>query len=168
MRDAPLASPRRPWTVWTAAAFLYAAVATVVAGLLWASWQSIHSFADSAWLNGVVPTEPGAGLRVLMVTALYAITIVVGAAALITGYYGWQGFGWTRWSALVALAVSFLALMINPLASWGIAGVAAGVVLLWLPATTRYHRDAHAWRHPTAEPAAVMGEVTYGPLPRYR
>ena len=90
-------------------------------------------------------------------------------SAVITGYYAWHGYGWTPRAGLVAVAVALLALMINPLASWGIAPIAVGAGLLWLPASGAFFARWHARRHPA--PVSVPDEpadVYYGPLPRYR
>lgn len=166
--DPRTGEPRRPWTVWAAAALHDAGVALVVAGLLWAFWTSIRQFATAAWLNGVVPTEPGSVVRVLMVTGLFATAMVIGAASLVTGYYAWKGYGWTRWAGLVASVLSAGALIINPLASWGIAPIVLGSALLWLPATRAFFARWHTRRHPVRVDPTIVDDVFYGPLPRYR
>ena len=41
-------------------------------------------------------------------TALFAVTLAVGAGAIIVGYYGWKGYGWARVAGFVALGVGLL------------------------------------------------------------
>lgn len=167
--DPRTGEPRRPVAVTATAVLLHAGVILVMAGLLQAFWLSTDTFEQAAWLNGVVPTEPGALLRVLMVTALAAIAMLIAVAGVAAGHYAWHGYGWTRRAGLVALAVSLLALMINPLASWGIAPIAVGAGLLWLPASGAFFARWHARRHPVPALAAeVASDVYYGSLPRYR
>lgn len=167
--DPRTGEPRRPAAVWAASVLLHVGVCVVMAGLLQAFWLSIDTFEQAAWLNGVVPTEPGALLRVLMVTALFAIAMLIAVASVIAGHYAWHGYGWTPRAGLVAVAVALLALMINPLASWGIAPIAVGAGLLWLPASRAFFARWHARRHPAPVPVPDEPvDVYYGPLPRYR
>jgi len=166
--DRRTGEPRRPAVVWVAASLLYAGVALAVAGMLWSFWTAIDSFETAAWLTGTTPTEPGSGLRVLMVSGLFASTLLVGAAALIAGYYGWRGYRWARVAGVLATAVSFLTLLVNPLASSGIAAIALGALLFWLPPAGRFFERWHQRRHPQAGRPAIVGRVVYGPLPRFR
>ncbi|MBK8463847.1 MAG: hypothetical protein IPL36_12750 [Nigerium sp.] len=167
--DPRTGEPRRPAAVWAASVLLHAGVGLVMAGLLQAFWLSIATFEQAAWLNGVVPTEPGALLRVLMATALFAIAMLIAVASVVAGHYAWHGYGWTPRAGLIAVGVSLMALMINPLASWGIAPIAAGAGLLWLPASGVFFARWHTRRHPVPAPASGgPADVYYGPLPRYR
>lgn len=166
--DARTGEPRRPVVVWVAAGLFYVGIAFAVAGLLWAFWRSVREFPDAAWLNGVVPTEPGALVRVLMVTGLFVGVLLIGVASSIAGHYAWRGFGWARWAGVVAAGVSLLALMINWVAGIAIPLVLVGAVLLWTPPVRRWFAQWHLRRHPVAAPVEVPGDVFYGPLPRYR
>lgn len=166
--DARTGEPRRPVVVWAASGLFFGGTALVVAGLLWAFWRSVREFEDAAWLNGVVPTEPGALLRVLMVTALFAVTLLVGASAIIAGHYAWRGFSWTRWAGLVAAGVSLLALVINWVAWLGIVPIVAGAGLLWTPPARRWFAQWHLRRHPAPVVVEPATDVFYGPLPRFR
>ena len=168
--DARTGVPKRPWSVWGALVANYLAVATVIAGLLWAFWHSVdrEKFASAAWLNGVAETEPGSLPRVLMVTGLFAIAVLVSAGAIIAGYYGWAGYRWPKWAGVIASGLSLLTLMINPVAAAGIAGVVVGAALLWLPGSRAFADRWHLRRHPTAPEPVLVDEVFYGPLPRYR
>ncbi len=166
--DPRTGEPRRPGVIWAATALFYAGIGAVTAGLLLAFWQSIDTFETAAWLNGVWPTEPGSGWRVPIVTALFLVTVLIGYASIVAGYYAWLGYAWTRWAGLVAVAVSLLALLMNPLAIAGIPLVAAGAALLWTPASRRFFGQWTALRHPEPTYPTVVDEVYYGPLPRYR
>lgn len=160
--------PRRPAVVWTATGLFFAGVACVVAGVLWAFWRSIREFPDAAWLNGVVPTEPGALLRVLMVTALFVVVLLVGASSIIAGHYAWRGFGWTRRAGIVAAVVVLLALLVNWVAWIGIPLVWVGAALLWTPPARRLFDQWRLRRHPAPPPVEPSRDVFYGPLPRFR
>lgn len=166
--DPRTGEPRRPWSLWAATALLYAGVAVVLGGLLWAFWQSIDTFEQAAWLHRVTPTEPGSLLRVAMVTGEFAIALVIAAAAIVAAYYGWWGHRWTRWAGLVAVALSCAALVINPLAAWGIAPIVLGAACLWLPPSRAYFARWHVRRHPAPAVATIVDDVFYGPLPRYQ
>lgn len=166
--DPRTGEPRRPALVWVSAGLFDAGVVTVTVGLLWSFWHSVRTFEAAAWLNRVVETEPGDLLRVAMVTGLFAIAMVVGAASLIAGYYAWLGYRWTRWAGLVAAALSPLALMMNPIAAWGIAPIAVAAALLWLPPVRTFFDRWHLRRHPAPATPMVATDVAYGPLPRYR
>lgn len=166
--DARTGEPRRPLWVWVSAALLHVGTATITVGLLWAFWGSVRTFEEAAWLNRVVPTEPGALLRVLMVTALFVVTLLIGAAASITAYYGWWGHRWTRWAGVITIALAPLALMINPVASWGIVPLVVGAALLWLPPVTRWFERWWVRRHPAPSVPGTADAVQYGPLPKYR
>lgn len=166
--DPRTGEPRRPVAVGAASVLLHLGIGVVAAGLMWAFWLSIDTFEQAAWLNQVVPTEPGALLRVLMVTALFTITMLIAVASVIAGHYAWHGYGWAQRAGVVAAGVSLLALMINPLAAWGILPIVAGAGLLWLPSARPFFDRWHARRHPVPPPVAEASEVFYGPLPRYR
>lgn len=166
--DARTGEPRRPGAVAAAAAAFLVGLACVVAGLLWAFWRSVREFTDAAWLNGVVATEPGSLLRVLMVTALFAATLTIGAATIIAAHYAWRGFGWTRWAGVVASGTSAGALLLNPVAWAGIPLIALGAALLWLPSSRAFFDRWHARRHPVATAWEPPADVHYGPLERYR
>lgn len=166
--DPRTGEPRRPVWVWLSAALFGAGIAVVTFGTLWAFWFSVRTFTEAAWLNRIVPTEPGDLLRVALVTGLFAITLIVGAAALIAGYYAWKGHRWTRWAGLVAAALSPLALMVNPIAAWCIAPIAVAAALLWLPPVRAWFDRWYLRRHPAPATPVVASDVHYGPLPRYR
>lgn len=166
--DPSTGEPRRPRVVWAASALFFGGLTCVVAGLLWAFWRSVREFADAAWLTGLVDTEPGSLARVLMVTALFVATLLIGAGSIIAGHYAWRGFGWTRWAGVVAAGISLLALLINWVAWIGIPLIMAGAALLWTPTARRFFERWHLRRHPAPPVLGAPVEVLYGPLPRYR
>ncbi|QIK72659.1 hypothetical protein G7070_10750 [Propioniciclava coleopterorum] len=161
--------PRRPWSIWVAVVAAYLGVATVVAGVLVAFYRSkdVDLFAGAAWLNGVVETEPGSLIRIAMVTGLFAVTLLVSAGAIIAGYYAWQGYGWTRVAALVAVGVSLLSLLGNLWMALSILPIAAAAGAIWLPASRAFFAAWHARRHPVPPPPPAERSIFYGPLPRY-
>lgn len=161
--------PRRPWSIWASVSLAYLAVAVVTGGMLVAFWQSktVQTFAQATWLNGVVETEPGSLVRIAMVTALFAVSLAVGAGAIIVGYYGWKGYGWARVAGFVALGVGLLTLIGN---GWMIASLfplALAVAALWLPVSRAYCDAWHVRRHPVVVALPDQGPIHYGPLPRY-
>lgn len=166
--DPRTGEPRRPWAVRVASTLLHLGGALVMGGLLWTMWRSVDAFADAAWLHRVVATRDGDLVRVALVTGTTVIALVVTAAATITAYYAWWGYGWTRWAGVVAVAVSPLAIMVNPVAAAGTVPIAVGAAMLWLPAARAFRERWHGVRHPAPRASAVPGPVFYGPLPRYR
>ncbi|WP_232549854.1 hypothetical protein [Propioniciclava soli] len=166
--DPRTGEPRRPWSIYGAAALLYLGVAVVFAGLLWAFWQSIDTFAEAAWLHRVTPTEPGSLIRVAMVSGEFVVALVIGAAGIIAAHHAWWGYRWARIAGLIAVALSCAALIINPLASAGIAFAVLGAILLWLPPSRAFFARWHLRRHPGPPVATITDDVYYGPLPRYR
>ncbi|WP_454229442.1 hypothetical protein [Propioniciclava flava] len=136
-------------------------------GMLVAFWQSktVQTFAQATWLNGVVETEPGSLVRIAMVTALFAVTLAVGAGAIIVGYYGWKGYGWARVAGFVALGVGLLTLIGN---GWMIASLfplALAVAALWLPVSRAYCDAWHVRRHPVVVALPDQGPIHYGSAP---
>lgn len=173
--DPRTGEPRRPWSVRAAAVLLYLGVATLVAGLLWTWWLSVTAWTDAAPLHRWVADAVGeltrgqvAWLRAGLAAGEFALTVLVGAAALVAGYYGWRGHRWTRWAGLLAAGLAAASLLLHPVAWACVPLVALGAVGLWLPPTRRYFERWHALRHPEPHYPTIAGSVAYGPLPRYR
>lgn len=166
--DPRTGEPRRPVVVTAATIVIYAGVAAVVAGLLWTFWWSISDFATAAWVHGLFTTEPGDLLRVGLVSAEFALVLLIGTLGLITGYYAWWGYGWTRGWGIAAGIVSVSAWALNPIAGAGSVAILLGVGLLWLPAARAFDQRWFARRHPAAAVPDRRDRVVYGPLPRYR
>lgn len=167
--------PRRPWSAWVATVLLYLGVAAVVAGLLWTWWLSVDRWDEASWLHPWISDAAGersrgeiAWIRAGLAVGEFAVTLLIGAASLIAGYYGWRGYRWTRWAGCVAAVLGFAALLLNPVAWAGIPPVVLGAVALWLPPTGRFFRRWDAVRHPEPTYPEIADRVAYGPLPRYQ
>ncbi|MCA0252546.1 MAG: hypothetical protein LCH76_09720 [Actinobacteria bacterium] len=180
--------PTRVWTIWVAAVASYLAVAVIGVATVMIYWNAAvigsltfdqasgewtyefdgGRFAQAAWLMGQFETEPGSLGRVLLAVAVTVIALLIGISAAITGYYVYDGRAWTRWSALIALGLSGLSLMLNPLAAAaiGLTALAAGAV--WLPPSSRYFAAWRAVRHHEPVFSPPHDDVRYGPLPRFR
>ncbi len=180
--------PTRVATIWIAATAGYLAVAVLTVALAMIYWQAAvigsltfdeadgewtyqfdaSQFTQASWLMAQFETEPGSLGRVLLAVAVTLITLLIGIACAITGYYAYDGRAWTRWSALVALALSAMALMLNPLATVAIGLAAIAAVAVWLPPSGRYFAAWRAARHHEPVFSEPPDQVHYGPLPRYR
>lgn len=174
--------PVRPWTIWTSAALLFGGAITVTVGLLlamWAmaspwvqvgdnQWTKVDKFNEATWLTGQFPSEPASPWRVFFAILCCAIAVLVAGIAAVIGYYAFAGYRWTRVGALVAVAVSLLALLLTPIAAVSIGLVALGAAPLWLPASDRFFARWSLIRHPQVAYSEPIEQVTYGPLPRYR
>ncbi|MGC4154350.1 MAG: hypothetical protein QM628_14915 [Propionicimonas sp.] len=190
-RSVPLSprtgEPTRVWTVWVVSVASYLAIAVLAVALLMVYWRAAvigsltfdeatgewtyqfdaSQFTQASWLMAQFETEPGSLGRVLLAVAVTLIVLLIGIACAITGYYAYDGRAWTRWSALIALALSAMALMLNPLATAaiGLAAIAAGAV--WLPSSRRYFAAWQAARHHEPVFSEPPEQIHYGPLPRY-
>lgn len=167
--------PRRPWTAWAAVVLLDLGVAVVVAGLLWTWWLSVREWPDAAWTHARAADQFArlsrgqvAWARAGLAVGEFAAAVVVGAAAVVAGYYGWRGHAWTRWAGIVATVLSGAALLLHPVAWGGIPFVVLGAGALWLPPTRRFFARWQAVRHPEPHYPDLVDAVPYGPLPRYR
>lgn len=173
--------PVRPWTIWASAGLLFAAAAPVTVGLLMAMWMMANpwlpaeggwldndQFNQSTWLTGWFPTEEAEWRRVLFAILLTMATVLVAGVATVIGYYAFAGYSWTKFGALVALGVSLLTLLLNPVATISIALVALGAIPLWLAPTKRFFARWQAVRNPQVLYSEPVENVFYGPLPRYR
>lgn len=160
--------PRRPWTIRLATITNWVAVAAVASSLLGAYWIAIQDFAAAAWLTGLFPTEPGSTERVLLVIAVTLIVVVIAVGNVITGFYAWMGYRWSRISGLIAATLSFAALTLTQIAWVAIPLSVVGAALLWLPASSGFFLRWQALRHPEIDWATPPEAVEYGPLSRYR
>lgn len=180
--------PTRVATIWVASVAGYLAVAVLTVALMMIYWQAAvigsltfdegtgewiyrfdaSQFTHASWLMAQFETEPGSLGRVLLAVAVTVIVLLIGVACAITGYYAYDGRSWTRWSALIALALSTMALMLNPVATVaiGLAAITAGA--LWLPPSGRYFAAWRAARHHQPVFSEPPEQIRYGPLPRYR
>ena len=160
--------PRRPATVWIAAACFALAVVFIGTSLAQVYWNAIGDFEHASLLMSSFQTDPGSLQRVLLAVAVTVAALVASIACVIAGFYGWAGFRWTRWGAIIAFVLSGLSIMLNPVAWAAIVFSVAGAVLVWLPPAGRFFAAWSVRRHPVAHYAPPVTEVRYGPLPRYR
>ena len=159
--------PRRPWVAWVVLALETIGTGLVGAALLWGMWLSVHHFAEASWLQGAVPTQIGDHLRLLLVLAVWVASVLIGAVAMIAGYYAWRGYRWSRWATLVALAVGGLSFLGHWLAPWSLVPLALAAGLVWLPPMRRFYADWWQVRQPRPAAPPRTEPVVYGPLPRY-
>ncbi|MDR1852855.1 MAG: hypothetical protein LBR21_09480 [Propionibacteriaceae bacterium] len=159
--------PARVWSVWGSAALFLAAVPVLAVSVGVCFWTAVEDFNGAAWIFRIANPQE-LHWKVLLVVALTFSVVVIGAFLGVTGFYAWQGYSWTRWSGLIAVALAAAAILINPVA-WAVPIMAAvGEILLWLPATKRYFDTWRVRRHPEDNFEAVQARVVYGPVPRYR
>lgn len=173
--------PWRPWPVWVAAALLLASSVAAVVGLAWAMWDLASPFvlqgeeyvkddrfAVATWLSGRWVTEPGSAGRVGLAVAVTLLGFLVAAVSATVAFYAFRGYGWTRIGGPVAALVSLTALTLNQPSWVAIPLAALGALPLWLPGSRRYFDQWAALRHPAPQYAEPLGDVFYGPLPRFR
>lgn len=160
--------PTRVWTIWVAAAAGFLATAAVAVSVVTVYLTAIVNFPRASTLMALVPTQIASLERVLLAVAVTVIAIVIGAACSITAYYAYDGRRWTRWAALIAVALSASALLLNVIAVLAIGLAAVMAVALWLPPSTRYFAAWQAARHHDPVFSEPFDDVYYGPLPRYR
>jgi hypothetical protein len=159
--------PRRSWLVWLTGASCLLAATAAVAALLGSYWVAVTDFAHASWLTAQV-AEPSVLTQVLLVVGLTAAALLVAISNVITGYYAWFGYRWTRIAGAISGVLSLLSLLLNPIGWFAIGFSLAGTGLLWLPPFSAFFAAWQTHRHPQAEFAPPTTSVTYGPLPRYR
>ena len=163
--------PRRPWTVFLAAAFGYLALAAVGVsyGIHW--WDAVHpeSSADSANLLQWVKPEPGKWLSLTLEGAIALAAVVAGGAPAIAGFQAWNGWRWSRWAGLAAVVLTggWTAIMNNAaFVALGLAVVSAA--LIFVPPTPRYFSEWAQVRAARPEQYRRPEWIFYGRLPRFR
>ncbi len=171
--DPRTGEPRRPWTIRLAAAACWLSAGTLAVALLGVYWGSIQWFAQASWIYGQVMVGAGSLSEVILreVLASIGLTVVVLAmvvSSVITGYYAWHGYPWTRWAGMVSGGLSLLGLLISPVAWAAIPLAVLGAAALWLPAASEFFDAWTQRRHPRGTFSAPVDAVSYGPLPRYR
>lgn len=160
--------PVRVWTIWVAAIAGYLTAAVTATATVWIYWDAVRHFSGASRLMGLWPTELASTERVLLAVGVTVIALLIAVPAAITGYYAWDGRRWTRWTSLVALALSVSSLLLNPLAWFAMGFAAAQAMTVWLPASKAYFDSWATVRGSAPELAPATGAVFYGPLPRYR
>ncbi|MHA6508509.1 hypothetical protein [Tessaracoccus sp. Y1736] len=163
--------PTRPAVVLVSAILQYLAVAALAAAYGWHWWLAAHpdSYATSARLIEWVAPEPGKWLSLTLEGGFAAALVLATGACGVVGFHAWNGWRWTRWGGLaaVALAGGFAAI----LSDWAFIGLGLAVVggaLLFLPPSTRYFRHWEQVRAIRPEAYRRPSSIFYGRLPRFR
>ncbi|MGV8849348.1 MAG: hypothetical protein ACOH16_07360 [Propionibacteriaceae bacterium] len=161
--------PSRPVLLGLAVGLLVAGGVVSSAGLVKVLWDcaTVTGFHTAARVLEWTKPNPVSFLTIVMVLTIGAIGAAVATAAGTIAYNAWHGRGWTRIGGLVALAISALTILLNPLAMVAIIPIAIGAGLLWLPQVGRYFA---VWRAIRTSPLIRRGwaeNVVYGTLPRY-
>lgn len=162
--------PKRPVLLGLACGLLVTGAVLAAAGLVKVLWDSatIAGFPTAARMLTWVPDLNPVSFTAIVMVLLVALTgAAVSAGAGIVAYNAWNGISWARIGGLVAVGVSLLTILLNPLAMVAMAPIAVGAVLLWLPPVTRYVAAWRVIRQPRTAVPHFATDVTYGPLPRY-
>lgn len=163
--------PPRPWSV--AAGLVIFCLAAGSIGLLYAAhwWLAVHpdSYASSAQLIEWLKPEPGKWLALTLEGVLAIVTTLTAGALAVAGFQAWNGWGWARIAAVVALALAVGATAVFDLRGLVTVGLAAlGTLLVLLPSSQRYYRDFKTHRAVRLTGYRRPAHIFYGRLPRFR
>lgn len=161
--------PARPVPLGISVGLLIAGALVSSAGLVKVLWDaaSVTRYHTAARVLEWTKPNPVSFLTIVMVITIGAIGAAVATAAGTIAYNAWHGRSWTRIGGLVALLISALTILLNPLAMVAMIPIAIGAGLLWLPQVGRYFA---VWRAIRTNPLIRRGwaeNVVYGTLPRY-
>lgn len=162
--------PKRSGALAASQALLYAAAAAAGLGYARYWWVAMHveRFFDSAWVIGWLQPRPGGAGSVWLVIGLAACVAAMVTASSVTAYQAWTGQRFSRRLGIVAMGVSLLGVLFNPLTCLTIPFTAIGLGLLWHPALTRYFDEWERLRaNPEPQTTPAAGQVFYGRLPRF-
>lgn len=162
--------PTRPVLVGLAAGLLVVGAVVSSVGLVKVLWDaaSVTRYHTAARVLEWTKPDPVSFLTIVMVLTIGAIGALVATAACTIAYNAWNGRQWTRLGGVVAVVISGLTYLLNPLATFAIIPIALAAGLLWLPQVTPYF---HAWSAIRTAPVLRRGwasNVRYGIQPRYR
>ena len=162
--------PQRPVVLGVASGLLVAGAVVSSVGLVTVLWDAatVTGYHTAARVLEWTKPDPVSFLTIVMVLTIGAIGALVATAATTIAYNAWNGRRWARIGGIVAVAISGLTILLNPLAMVAMAPIALGAALLWLPEIGRY---LAAWGIIRTAPAMRPGwaeNVRYGILPRYR
>lgn len=162
--------PYRDPTMLVGMGLLYASSVAAFVGSAKVWWDMIHqhSHAQSAklveWLEAVSWTKEGIAIGV----AVVLIGLVMVTAPAVAAFNAWNGYRWSRWAGVVAIALSCLAFTMN---TWSLAAIPLAVLgtgLLFLPKVGRYFDHWAAFRGAPPPQPRDLSNVFYGPEPRFR
>ncbi len=162
--------PARPVILGVSVALFVGGAAVSSVGMVKVLWDAatVTGYHTAARMLEWTKPQPVSFLTVVMVLTIGAIGALVAAACGTVAYNAWSGRSWARVGGIVAVALSGLTYLLNPMATVAIAPVALGAGLLWLPAVGRYFA---AWGTIRRSPVVRRGwaeNVRYGIQPRYR
>lgn len=161
--------PKRPVVIWVAAVASYLAVAALAFAYGWHWYRAVYpeTYAGSARIIGWLDPEPGKWQSLAIEGGLAAALVLAAGAVGVAGFQAWNGWAWSRWAGLVAVALAggFTAIV----SDWGYIGLglaAVAAALIFLAGTYFKHwREVRAER---PEPYRRPAWIFYGRLPRFR
>jgi hypothetical protein len=162
--------PTRPVVLGIAVALFVAGAVLSSVGLVKVLWDAatVTGYHSAARVLEWTKPEPVSFLTIVMVLTIGAIGALVATACGTIAYNAWHGRRWARIGGVVAVAISGLTYLLNPLATVSIVPVVVAAALLWLPDVARYFE---AWGTIRTAPMLRRGwaeNVRYGIQPRYR
>jgi len=164
------AEPRRVPLLVVGVTLLDLAAAASAVALAKAWWDAIHmsSFAHAVHLFELTHPRAGSWQSIVLAIVMCAIGAAMVTAPAVAAYNAWWGRRWSRVAGLLALAVSGLCRLMNPLAWIALPLTALGASALWLRPATRSFAAWERFRElpPPARPSDTP--VIYGRLQRYR
>lgn len=163
--------PRRPAVVLVSAVLLYLAASALAAAYGWHWWLAAHpdSYPTSARLIEWLAPEPGKWLSLTLEGGFAAALVLAAGACGVVGFQAWNGWRWTRWGGVVAVALTGgFAVILGDWALIGLGLAVLGGALLFLPPTRRYFRLWDQVRAIRPEVYRRPSSVFYGRLPRFR
>jgi hypothetical protein len=162
--------PQRPALLGVSVGLLIAGAVISSIGLVAVLWKAatVTGYHTAARVLEWTKPNPVSFLTIVMVITIGAIGALVATSACVIAYNAWNGRRWARVGGLVAVAISGLTFLLNPLAMWAMVPVAVGAGLLWLPQVGRYLAAWGVIRQAPTVRGGWASNVTYGILPRYR
>lgn len=162
--------PRRAGALVGLQCLLHGAAAVSGLGYALYWWQAMHvsGFNRSAWIVGWLDPRPGGAGSIALVLTLAVLVIPMVGAPCVAAYQAWTGARSAQRLSLVALVVSLLGLLLNPLACLAIPLCGAGAALVRAQAVTGFFDAWEALRTPPPRSAGPDRAVFYGRLPRFQ
>ena len=163
--------PPRPWSVVVGLVLFCLAAAAI--GMLYGRhwWMAAHpdSYSSSAQLIQWLQPAPGMWLSLTLEGVLAIVATLVAGACAVAGFQAWNGWGWSRITAGVALALTACAVAVFDLFALVAVGLAgAGTLLVLLPSSQRYYQHFLMHRAQAATPYRRPAKIIYGRLPRFQ
>ena len=163
--------PKRPAILLISAITLYLAAAALGVVYVERWWRAAYpdSYPTSARLLIWTEPEPGKWLSLLFEGVFAGALVLAAGACAIAGFQAWNGWRWSKWAGLVALALTggYVAI-INNWAFMGLGLAVVGVAMTFLPAASRYFRQWDQVRAEQPTPYRRPAWIFYGRLPRFR